>query len=72
MNMMSKCATCKSKTDKPIVWCEKCWTEAVTKFAEDFCDNYCKYPIQCDSQEGLDKFCANCGLIKLMNINCEE
>lgn len=33
-----------------------------TIVVEDFCDDYCRFPYECNTQEELDKKCYNCKL----------
>jgi len=33
-----------------------------------FCDKYCRYPLECRSQDELDEHCDNCDFIKIINL----
>lgn len=35
----------------------------IEETAEKFCDNYCKYPYLCKSQDELDEVCDHCEVI---------
>lgn len=35
---------------------------------ENFCENYCKYPFICKTQDELDGICEECPLDKLAEI----
>lgn len=36
-----------------------------------FCDKYCRYPLECQSQDELDTYCDNCDFIKILNTKKE-
>lgn len=44
----------------------------VNSIVEQICDQYCRFPGECQDQDALDKHCDNCVLIKLMNIGKTE
>lgn len=31
-----------------------------TEMAEYICDNLCKYPVECQDEEGLEEICCKC------------
>lgn len=37
----------------------------IEKIIEDMCDNYCKMPFVCKTQDELDAVCNDCPLTKL-------
>ena len=37
-----------------------------------FCDKYCRYPLECRSQDELDEHCDNCDFIKIINLKEEK
>ena len=67
-----KCARCGKEVRHPIAWHTTCWEVTVDSMAERFCNEYCKFPNECETQEELDEHCDNCELIKLANLNFEE
>ena len=42
--------------------------EDMDRIPEICCDEYCKYPGQCRSQEGMDQFCDECKLAELFDL----
>ncbi len=46
----------------------ECWEEETEKVAEIFCDSYCRWPLECQSQEELEAHCDSCQLIALVNL----
>ena len=36
-----------------------------------FCDKYCRYPLECQTQDELDEHCDNCDFIKILNLKKE-
>ena len=41
--------------------------QTMTELQELVCDNYCKWPGYCSSQEVLEKHCDECQLVKLLS-----
>lgn len=65
---MPNCKFCGTPVNAANVFHSACWEKQVEKMAEDFCDNYCKFPGQCKDQDDLDKHCDNCALIRVLNL----
>lgn len=41
--------------------------QKMTELQKLMCDEYCKFPEQCGSQEALDEHCDSCQMIRLWN-----
>lgn len=42
--------------------------ESLEKAASVFCDKYCRFPLECRSQDELDEHCDRCEFIKILNL----
>lgn len=42
--------------------------DALNEAISVFCNKYCRYPLECRSQEELDGHCDNCDFIKILNL----
>lgn len=69
---MDNCKRCGKPVKFPIMLHCTCWETEVSNAAEIFCDKYCRFPIECSTQDELDEHCDNCELIKLCNIGKED
>lgn len=43
-------------------------TQEFESLREKFCDNYCKYPYICETEEEIDGICDKCPLNELAEI----
>ena len=41
------------------------------KEVEQFCDNYCRYPLICRDQDKLEEKCEECPICKIVEV-CEQ
>lgn len=66
---MANCKFCgKPVTTSPVHHAE-CWKEAAGELAEEFCDNYCRFPLERRSEQEMTEFyCANCPMVKILNL----
>ena len=46
----------------------QCWEETIKKIANEFCDEYCRFPRECKHEEDLAEHCDNCQMISLANV----
>ena len=66
---MPNCKFCGTPVKAANVFHSACWEKQVDKMAEDFCDNYCKWPGECKDEDELnEKHCDNCALIRVLNL----
>lgn len=71
---MGKCKRCgkevKFQSSKAsfIMLHSACWETEVGNVVEIFCDKYCRFPVECKSQDELDEHCDSCEFVKLFNI----
>lgn len=65
---MGKCKRCGKEVRFPIMLHSTCWELEVSRVAEIFCDSYCRFPVECKSQEELDGHCGDCELVELFNM----
>ena len=66
---MATCKRCGKETDYPVVFHPACWETEFEKALGTFCDEYCRWPLECSSEEELEeKHCFGCGLVHMMNL----
>lgn len=66
---MALCKFCGKPVRASNVMHSACWESAAEKVAEQFCDNYCRFPRECrDEDELQEKHCDSCALIQLLNL----
>ena len=66
---MANCKFCGKPTIAANVCHPACWETAASRVAEDFCDNYCRFPrMDLDEEALVELHCSNCALIKLLNL----
>lgn len=70
---MANCKIC----DRPVVagpvMHSECLEQLVTEAAEQFCDSYCRGPVECISTEKLrEMYCANCPMERLMELGATD
>ena len=47
-------------------------SEDMDRIPEICCDEYCKYPQQCKTQEDMDQICDRCKLAKMFDLLVDE
>lgn len=66
---MANCKFCGRPVQCASVHHAACWETEADKVAGVFCDEYCRFPRECGSEEELhEKHCDSCVLIKLLNL----
>lgn len=66
---MANCKFCGTPVERVSVHHAACWEKEADKMAGVFCDSYCRWPRECaDEYELEEKHCADCALIKLLNL----
>ena len=65
---MANCTICK----KPVLAGKclhgECWRRTALEHGGALCDDYCRFPRECESQEALDEHCAVCPLNALLGL----
>ena len=47
----------------------ECWKKEVEQMADDFCHNYCRFPLYYhDKKKMQEQHCDSCPLIKVLNL----
>lgn len=62
-----KCKFCGQPVKAAPVFHTECWEKEVQAFAEEFCDEYCKFPYELEYEALVDK-CEDCMLVRLLNL----
>lgn len=66
---MASCKFCGQPVKAATVFHSACWEHEASKVAEEFCDNYCRFPREAANEDELqEKHCGSCSLIKLLNL----
>ena len=71
---MPNCKFCGTPVNAANVFHSACWETQVEKMAEEFCDNYCLWPLFSMDEDALNEHCDNCAPIKALNLGlgCEK
>lgn len=66
---MANCKICSHPVMAGPAMHGECLEHLVTEASEQFCDNYCRGPVECISAEELrDTYCASCPMERLMKL----
>lgn len=66
---MATCKCCGKEANHPVAFHPACRETEFEKALGTFCDGYCRWPLECASEEELEeKHCDNCGLVHMMNL----
>ena len=66
---MANCKICGGPVKTANMFHSACWETAAHKIAEEFCDNYCRWPRECPDQDSLEEFhCAECPMARMVNM----
>ena len=63
---MPTCKICGRPVVAGPVMHSECLVQLVTEAAEQFCDNYCRWPVT--NADLLDEHCTNCPMDRLMKL----
>ena len=63
---MANCKFCGQSVKTAKVFHPACWETAAQKTAEEFCDEYCRWPRECEDQDSLELHCENCPMVRLL------
>ena len=66
---MPLCKFCARPVLSSPVWHDACWEREMERFAETFCDHFCRWPDACGSEEELlEQHCEkDCPMLRLLN-----
>lgn len=65
---MANCKLCGKPVLVGKVFHTACWEkQVVSSIAEQFCDQYCRFPRECRNDADLAKHCDGCVLVKALN-----
>lgn len=66
---MANCKVCGKRVTAGAVVHTSCWEKAVKETAEIFCNDYCRFPGECESEDSLHEFhCDSCPMLQLVNL----
>lgn len=66
---MANCKFCGKPVSCASVHHAACWERKASDVAAEFCDNYCRFPLECKDEDELqEKHCDDCALIELLNL----
>jgi len=64
---MNECKFCGKEVRFPVAVHAACWEREAEKVASIFCDNHCRWPLECNEEELADQHCNDCALVKIFN-----
>ena len=66
---MAKCKICGQPVRSAPMFHPACWEAVADRMAEEFCDEYCRFPRECDDEDELQELhCDCCSLILVLNL----
>lgn len=66
---MPNCKICGKPVVAANVFHSACWQAKAYKMAEEFCDNYCRFPLEAANEEELhEQHCDSCPMAKLLSL----
>ncbi len=65
------CKRCKKEVRFPVAFHPACWETEVGNIIQKFCDDYCRFPRECENQDELEEHCDKCVFINLLNSHKE-
>ena len=66
---MAKCKICGTAVKSGSVFHSACWEREANKVAEEFCNEYCRFPRECPDPHQLGELhCDQCQLPRLLNL----
>ena len=66
---MANCKFCGQPVKDATVFHSACWQTQAEKVAEEFCDNYCRFPREA-LDEGIlhEAHCDSCPMVRMLNL----
>lgn len=66
---MADCKICGKPAEAVPVMHRECWEKAVSDMAEEFCNEYCRFPREIEDADSLQELhCDSCPLIRVLNL----
>lgn len=66
---MPNCKLCGKQVRAGAVMHSACWERAAERFAQTFCDDYCRWPRECRDEDSLHEFhCDGCIMNRLAGL----
>ena len=66
---MANCKLCGKRVVSARVMHTECWEHEARELAEIFCDSYCRWPAECESEDELmSGHCDSCHLVRVLNL----
>lgn len=66
---MAKCKICGQPVMAAPVFPPACWETVTKRMAEEFCDEYCRFPREIEDTDSLHELhCDDCALIRVLNL----
>ena len=65
---MPNCKFCGQSVKAATVFHSACWESQAEKSMSEFCDKYCRFPLESmDEDELAELHCSDCALVLLLN-----
>ena len=66
---MAKCKICGQPVIAAPVFHPACWETVTQRMAEEFCDEYCRFPREIEDTDSLHELhCDDCALTRVFNL----
>ena len=66
---MANCKFCGKPVQSSSVHHAECWKEAAGELVREFCEDYCRYPLERRSEQELQElYCSACPMVKILNL----
>ena len=66
---MANCKICGKPVVAANVFHSACREHEANKMAEEFCDNYCRFPLEAANEEELhEQHCDSCPMVRVLNL----
>ena len=66
---MANCKICGKPVHTANVFHAGCWETVTARMAEEFCDEYCRFPRETEDADSLQELhCDNCPLIRVLHL----
>jgi hypothetical protein len=71
-SIMAKCKFCGQPVKAASVFHPACWEQRANKVAEEFCDEYCRFPREIKGHDSLIEHCSECVITELLRMGGNE
>ena len=66
---MANCKICGKPVEAAPVMHRECWEKAVSDIAEEFCNEYCRFPQEVEDEDSRQELhCDGCPMIGVLNL----